>query len=73
MANNHIFDFGNRGLINTQKILNQNSIKFFGAGLNKAASITPAVLEVDKYTIAFLGFSFSNPAQEKKIWCSIFI
>tara|TARA_Y100001980_G_C14556306_1_gene347295 strand:- start:5124 stop:6158 length:1035 start_codon:yes stop_codon:yes gene_type:complete len=66
LANNHIFDFGNRGLINTQKILNQNSIKFFGAGLNKEASITPAVLEVDKYTIAFLGFSFSNPAQEKK-------
>ena len=58
LANNHIFDFGNRGLINTQKILNQNSIKFFGAGLNKAASITPAVLEVDKYTIAFLDSVF---------------
>ena len=37
LANNHIFDFGYDGLINTQKILNQNSIQYFGAGLNKEA------------------------------------
>ncbi|MFL3005276.1 MAG: CapA family protein [Candidatus Neomarinimicrobiota bacterium] len=66
LANNHIFDFGTDGLVNTQKTLKKNSIKYFGAGLNKSASIKPAIIELDNYLVGFLGFSFSNPSNQKK-------
>jgi len=66
LANNHIFDFGIDGLVNTQSILKKYSIKYFGAGLNKSASIKPAIIELDSYLVGLLGFSFTNPAEQKK-------
>ena len=60
LANNHIFDFGLEGFLKTQSILNENSIKYFGAGLNKLLSIKPAIIDVNNFTVGFLGFSFTN-------------
>ncbi len=34
LANNHIYDFGHKGLINTMDILNDNNINFIGVGNN---------------------------------------
>ena len=66
LANNHIFDLGVEGLVNTQSILKKNSIKYFGAGLNKSESINPVIIKLDNYLVGFLGFSFSNPSEKKK-------
>jgi len=66
LANNHIFDLGIDGLVNTQSVLKKNSIKYFGAGLNKSEAINPAIIKLDNYSVGFLGFSFSNPAEQNK-------
>ena len=66
LANNHIFDLGIDGLLNTQAILKKYSIKYFGAGLNRSESINPAIIKLDNYLVGFLGFSFSSPSGENK-------
>ncbi len=65
LANNHIFDYGIDGLENTQLVLKKSSIQYFGAGLNKSASIKPAIIKLDNYLVGFLGFSFSNPSMQE--------
>ena len=65
LANNHIFDLGIDGLLNTQSILKKNSIKSFGAGSNMSESIAPAIIKLDNYLVGFLGFSFSSPSGKK--------
>lgn len=56
LANNHIFDLGEEGLINTMKLLDGCGIKYFGAGLNKREASAPAVIRKKGKTIAFLGY-----------------
>ena len=66
LGNNHIFDFGVEGLINTQALLNKHSIKYFGAGVNKEKAIEPAIININNYTFGLLGFSFTNRAERDK-------
>lgn len=55
LANNHIFDYKEKGLIDTRKILDANDIKYFGAGLKKAEAYEALCYEINGIKIAFLG------------------
>jgi len=55
IANNHIFDLGVAGLENTIKVLEENNIKYFGAGMNIAEASKPVIVELKGKRIAFLG------------------
>ncbi len=66
LGNNHIFDFGLEGLLNTQALLDKYSIKYFGAGINKKQAIQPAIINVKNYTIGLLGFTFTSGAEKNK-------
>ncbi len=56
LANNHIYDFGSKGLLNTIKILDEVGIKYCGAG-KKEKPYTPNYIEVNGRKIAFLAFT----------------
>lgn len=56
IANNHIFDLGEKGLMNTIRLLDENGIKHCGAGANIDEASKPAVIEINGKKIAFLGY-----------------
>lgn len=56
IANNHIFDLGEKGLINTIRLLDENGIKHCGAGANIEEASKPAVVEIKGKKMAFLGY-----------------
>jgi poly-gamma-glutamate synthesis protein (capsule biosynthesis protein) len=56
LANNHIMDYGKKGLIHTLKALKVRGIRHFGAGLNDSDARTPMVISVKGIRIAFLGY-----------------
>ena len=56
LANNHVWDLGEDGLRNTIKVLNDNGIKFCGAGMNAEEASRPAVVEKDGLTVAFFAY-----------------
>lgn len=58
LANNHIFDQGEQGLKNTITHLDRMGIKHCGAGMNLSEAKKPAVVKVDRKSIAFIGCSF---------------
>lgn len=69
IANNHIYDLGEKGLKNTIRILNENNIKYCGAGENLDEASKPAVTEINGKSIAFIGCaeilpSSPNPASK---------
>lgn len=45
LANNHIKDYGEKGLDNTMSLLNSNSIQTIGAGINSREAARPMILE----------------------------
>ena len=45
LANNHIWDLGEDGLMNTIRLLKENGINFCGAGKNAEDAAKPAVVE----------------------------
>ncbi len=51
LANNHILDQGEQGLISTEKVLKKNKIPFIGAGGNIAEACQPFIFEYNKVTI----------------------
>ncbi len=59
LANNHIYDFGSEGLLNTIKILDEVDIKYCGVGSDgkEKAPYTPACIEANGIEIAFLAFT----------------
>lgn len=56
LANNHTFDLGELGLINTIEQLDKLGIKHFGAGRNYNETISPAIIERCGKTFCFLGY-----------------
>lgn len=56
LANNHVWDLGEEGLRNTIKILQDNGIKYFGAGLDGEEASRPAVIEKDGLKVAVLAY-----------------
>jgi len=53
MANNHILDYGDNSLLNSQRILEKQGIQTFGSGANSLSASHPFtfVLEQNKYAV----------------------
>lgn len=61
LANNHILDYGPRGLLSTMRVLNQANIKSAGAGANRSFAEQPVYFHRQGKKIAFLSFSNTFP------------
>lgn len=61
LGNNHVLDYGPEALADTAASLNARGIGAAGAGADKKAAWTPAVVERDGATVAFLSFSHILP------------
>jgi len=57
IANNHSFDAGERGFIETINILKKNNIKYFGGGLNIEEARGGEIIEVKGVKLGFLGYT----------------
>ena len=55
LANNHIRDCGDEGLLLTKRVLNEQGILTVGAGENIGEANAPLIVDRDGKTIAFLG------------------
>ncbi|MGB8232358.1 MAG: CapA family protein [Methanobacterium sp.] len=56
LANNHIMDYGNKGLNDTINTLQNNGINYTGAGENLEQATTPVYLNIKGRRIAILNF-----------------
>ncbi len=68
LANNHVWDFGRRALLETPTYLDRVGIKHTGTGPDLDAAFSPAILEVKGIRIAFFSvtriFNFGGPEHE---------
>ena len=55
LANNHIMDFGENGLVETLAVLRKNNVLSVGAGRHREEAQTPVFFEEDGVRIAVLG------------------
>ena len=56
LANNHIMDYGDKGLTDTINTLKNNGINYTGAGENLEQATTPVYLNIKGRRIAILNF-----------------
>ncbi|MDF2936137.1 MAG: CapA family protein [Paenibacillaceae bacterium] len=61
LANNHILDYGQDGLLDTLKALDAAKILHTGAGKNLEEAYRPVIVEKNGMKVAFLGFSHKVP------------
>ncbi len=61
LANNHVLDWGPVALADTVSLLESKGIGHAGAGSNRTAAWTPAVVERGDASVAFLSFSHILP------------
>ena len=66
IANNHIMDYGEGGLLDTIEFLNNTNKSFFGAGKNKNEALLPIIKEINGIKIAFIAFNRFNVASSSK-------
>jgi len=57
LANNHILDFQEKGMLDCIKLLDKNGIKHAGAGKNLKEASKPALLETNGIKIAVLSYA----------------
>ncbi|MBI5889918.1 MAG: CapA family protein [Nitrosomonadales bacterium] len=65
LANNHILDYEEQGLLDTLHALSAAGIRYAGAGANAARAAAPAMLEVQgasPCSVALLSFTDNEPA-----------
>lgn len=63
LANNHILDAFEDGLLDTIRYLNANSIAHIGAGHNLAEARQAVIMNARGMNIAFLGYSYTFPPE----------
>lgn len=61
LANNHIMDYGKKGLTDTLKTLDSQNLSYFGAGANILEGRKPLFLDCRGIRVAFLGYSEVSP------------
>jgi hypothetical protein len=71
LANNHVFDLGEKGFINTLNEMKKRNIKYFGAGINSEYAARLAIFNIRQKNIALLGYlpperRAPHPASENK-------
>lgn len=57
LANNHIMDFGIKGLQDTLAVCEENQIHTVGAGMTERASAKPYIKKVEGQTVAIVNFA----------------
>ncbi|MGE4444882.1 MAG: CapA family protein [Candidatus Altimarinota bacterium] len=57
LANNHIMDYGDDAFEDTMKFLEQNNIKYFGAGNKSNNYNNPLLIKMENTTISVSGYS----------------
>ena len=57
VANNHMMDYGDKGLSSTMEVLDRFGLLYVGAGKNLQEAAKPVILELRDYKVAFLGRS----------------
>ncbi|OGB97772.1 hypothetical protein A3F06_03055 [candidate division TM6 bacterium RIFCSPHIGHO2_12_FULL_36_22] len=62
LANNHIFDFGVRGLLETISVLDNAGIKHVGAGKDIKAAQKAVIIEKNGIKIGVIGFTDNEPS-----------
>jgi len=67
LANNHMLDYGQVGLLDTLQNLSREGFKHVGGGHDLREALKPALFEYGRLTIGFLGFAstlpFESPAK----------
>ena len=71
LANNHILDYGEEGLVDTIKYLEKAKISYFGAGENENEARKPTVIEKNGINVAFLGYTYTYKADKNTPGCPI--
>ena len=61
LANNHILDFAQEGLLQTLETLNTAGIKHVGAGKNWDEAIAPVVVKRKNFRVGVLGLTDNEP------------
>lgn len=64
LANNHILDFSEEGLIETIKALDDSNIKHVGAGIDKNAAKKPVIIKRNNISIGIIGYTDNEPSWE---------
>lgn len=57
LANNHILDFSEEGLIETLQTLDKTRIKHIGAGMNEKEATKPEIIVVKNISLGLIGFT----------------
>jgi len=57
LANNHIFDYGLKGIEETMSVLDDNSIRWYGVGENLQSARVPLFLELNGFKLGLLSFA----------------
>ncbi len=55
LANNHIADLGDEGIVSTQRALEAAEVAYFGAGLKETEALKPLILEEQGVRMGFIG------------------
>lgn len=58
LANNHTINQGRQGIIDTREVLQENGIKYVGAGLDEEEARRPEIIKVKGYDFAFLAYAY---------------
>jgi poly-gamma-glutamate capsule biosynthesis protein CapA/YwtB (metallophosphatase superfamily) len=61
LANNHILDFAEEGLIETLHTLDEAGIKYTGASINEQEASHPAIVSFNSFQIGILGYTDNEP------------
>jgi poly-gamma-glutamate capsule biosynthesis protein CapA/YwtB (metallophosphatase superfamily) len=61
LANNHTLDFGEEALADMLGILEENGIRFAGAGGNEAEARRPAIIDAGGFGISFFSLTDNEP------------
>jgi len=68
LANNHMMDYGEEGLLNTINTLKEYGIYYCGAGINKKEASEPVILEKEGVKLGFLSYSMTFP---QEFWAAV--
>ena len=63
LANNHILDYGRKGLLSTFHTLDSLGIAYVGAGRNRKEAEQEKILERDGWRVGFLAYSLTYPEE----------
>ena len=63
IANNHVWDYGEEGFLDTLKALEAGGWAFIGGGRDRAAAEKVHLVEFEGLTVGFLGMTSTHPEQ----------